>query len=60
MWHQYVRIKHCRIIFIESFARVNKLSLSGKILIHLVDRFLVMWPELAEKYDKAEYAGLLI
>lgn len=57
---QYTRLKNCRIIFIESFARVNSLSLSGKILIHLVDRFLVMWPELTQLHPRAEYAGMLI
>ncbi|KAJ9103239.1 hypothetical protein QFC21_002662 [Naganishia friedmannii] len=32
------------IIYVESFARVTSLSLSGKILKNLVDKFVVQWP----------------
>ncbi|CAG8601722.1 3833_t:CDS:2 [Ambispora gerdemannii] len=54
-------IKHVRIIYIESFARVNSLSLSGRLLLNFVDRFLVQWPYLAQKYpEKAEYFGVLV
>lgn len=35
-----------RTIFIESWARVTTLSLSGKIILPLVDRFLVQWSGL--------------
>ncbi|KAF5015973.1 hypothetical protein F66182_12501, partial [Fusarium sp. NRRL 66182] len=35
-----------RTVFIESWARVTTLSLSGKILLPFVDRFLVQWPNL--------------
>ena len=44
----------------ESFARVTALSLSGKILLYLADRFFVQWPALAHRYPKAEYAGILV
>ena len=49
-----------RTIFIESWARVKTLSLSGKLLLPLVDRFLVQWPGLQGKGEKAEYVGALI
>ncbi|XP_052902762.1 UDP-N-acetylglucosamine transferase subunit ALG14 homolog [Anopheles moucheti] len=39
----------CRIVFIESFCRVRNLSLSGRILLYIVDMFVVQWPELLEK-----------
>eukprot|EP01041_Mallomonas_annulata_P007681 gene7681-15725_t len=45
------------IIFVESFCRVETLSLSGKLLYYIADKFVVQWPELASKYDKAEYIG---
>ncbi|KTW28188.1 hypothetical protein T552_04140 [Pneumocystis carinii B80] len=48
------------IIFIESFARVKSLSLSGRILLYLVDRFIVQWPDLIKKSSKIEYYGILI
>lgn len=59
-----------QLIYIESFARVQRLSLSGKILHHFVDRFLVQWPALAdaEQSDnknnhwraRREYKGILV
>ncbi|KAK9390848.1 oligosaccharide biosynthesis protein Alg14 like-domain-containing protein [Lipomyces mesembrius] len=55
------RIKLTRLVYVESFARVNSLSLTGRILISMVDRFIVQWPSLAERYkDKGvEYFGIL-
>lgn len=63
-----------RTIFIESWARVTTLSLSGKIVLPLVDRFLVQWTGLEGKtgWDanwkarrgsapkRAEYVGALV
>ncbi|KAF2718622.1 glycosyltransferase family 1 protein [Polychaeton citri CBS 116435] len=50
-----------RIIYVESWARVKKLSLSGIILKNLVDRFIVQWPQLEKSAgSKAEYIGALI
>ena len=48
-----------RIIYVESFARVKTLSLSGKILYHFADRFIVQWSSLRELYPLAEYYGRL-
>lgn len=48
----------CKIIFCESFARVERLSFSGKLAYYLfADRFVVHWPELETKYHQAEYIG---
>ncbi|KAI7884878.1 asparagine-linked glycosylation 14 [Lichtheimia hyalospora FSU 10163] len=49
-----------QIIYVESFARVKSLSLTGKLLYPFVDRLLVQWPELQERYSKAEYRGILV
>lgn len=50
------------VIYIESLARVRSLSLSGYILNQLdwADKFLVQWPELAQKYPGTEYKGILV
>jgi len=40
-----------RSVYIESWARVRTLSLSGKILRWMVGRFLVQWPGLADEDD---------
>ncbi|KAL2013777.1 hypothetical protein VTN00DRAFT_1302 [Thermoascus crustaceus] len=54
-----------RTIFVESWARVKTLSLSGKILLPFADRFLVQWPYLEGKsawrgMRKTEYVGTLV
>lgn len=49
-----------RTIYIESWARVKKLSLSGKLLSGLVDRFVVQWPHLLERSRRGEYLGVLV
>jgi beta-1,4-N-acetylglucosaminyltransferase len=56
----FFRLMRCKLIFVESFARVADLSLSGKIMYHLADRFIIHWPTLLEKYPKAEYLGKLL
>ncbi|KAF2273242.1 oligosaccharide biosynthesis protein Alg14 like protein [Westerdykella ornata] len=51
----------CRTIYAESFARVTRLSLSGKILVWCVDRFLVQWEELeGAGRGRAEFWGVLV
>lgn len=50
-----------RTIYVESFARVKRLSLSGKLLLGTVDRFVVQWQGLVEgTHDVAEYHGVLV
>ena len=49
-----------RTVFIESWARVQTLSLSGRILRPVVDRFLVQWPQLGRRCEGAEYVGGLV
>ena len=64
------------IIYVESFARVTSLSLSGKILKNVVDKFIVQWPvdgstdatktegatagKAVGRDSKVQYAGWLI
>ncbi|KAK9454044.1 UDP-N-acetylglucosamine transferase subunit ALG14 [Dipodascopsis uninucleata] len=48
----------CRVIYMESLARVNSLSLTGRLIRPFTNRFIVQWPELAKKCN-AEYRGLL-
>lgn len=51
----------CRTVYVESFARVKTLSLSGKILVRIVDRFLVQWEELkGAGGGRAEFCGVLV
>lgn len=51
----------CKTIYVESFARVKTLSLSGKLLARLVERFVVQWEGLEGKGGgRAEYWGILV
>ncbi|XP_036045181.1 UDP-N-acetylglucosamine transferase subunit ALG14 homolog isoform X2 [Onychomys torridus] len=53
-------IKKVIIVYVESICRVETLSLSGKILRHLSDFFIVQWPTLKEKYPKSVYLGRIV
>jgi beta-1,4-N-acetylglucosaminyltransferase len=48
-----------RTVYIESYARVESLSLAGKVCYHLADRFLVQHACLANRLPRAVYAGSL-
>ncbi|KAI4981258.1 hypothetical protein ZWY2020_021743 [Hordeum vulgare] len=50
------------IFYIESIARVKKLSLSGLLLykLRMADQFFVQWPQLQQKCPRAQYAGRLM
>lgn len=55
-------IKWSSIFYVESIARVRKLSLSGLLLykLHMADQLFVQWPQLKEKYPRAHYVGRLM
>lgn len=49
-----------KIIFIESFSRINSPSLTGRIIFPISDLFIVQWEELQKFYGKrAVYGGQL-
>ncbi|KZO92794.1 glycosyltransferase family 1 protein [Calocera viscosa TUFC12733] len=48
-----------RTVYVESFARVRSLSLSGKLVRPFVDRFVVQWPE-ALGDGRGECGGWLV
>ncbi len=47
-------------IYLESLARIDGLSLSGKLVYFFVDHFLVQWEELGRRYRRAVYGGRVI
>lgn len=52
------KLMGCKIIFIESFCRINTASKGGKWIYPVADLFLVQWKELVKKYgSKAQYRG---
>ncbi|MEM5792879.1 MAG: PssD/Cps14F family polysaccharide biosynthesis glycosyltransferase [Candidatus Aenigmatarchaeota archaeon] len=49
-----------KIVFIESFCRTKKPSLSGKILYPISDLFIIQWKRLKKYFPRAIYGGTLI
>ncbi len=49
-----------RTIYLESLARIENLSLSGKLVYFFADHFLVQWEQLAHKYRRAVYGGRVV
>ncbi len=49
-----------KLIYVESGARVNTPSKTGKLLYKYSDLFIVQWKPLLEYYPKAIYGGLLL
>ncbi len=48
-----------KVIYIESFARMNSVNKTGKFLYKYADLFIVQWEELLKYYPKAVYGGWL-
>lgn len=59
---QVAGLRWSSIFYIESIARVRKLSLSGLLLykLHLTDQFVVQWPQLQSKYPRSQYVGRIM
>ncbi|HUL21092.1 MAG TPA: PssD/Cps14F family polysaccharide biosynthesis glycosyltransferase [Thermodesulfobacteriota bacterium] len=49
-----------KLIFLDSIARIEDISLTGKVLLPIVDLFLVQWEELARRHKKARFWGRVI
>lgn len=45
------------IVYVESFCRVKSLSLSGKLIYPIADKFIVQWRGLMSDHSRAEYLG---
>ncbi|KAE7996245.1 hypothetical protein FH972_000981 [Carpinus fangiana] len=57
-----VGIRWSSIFYVESIARVRRLSLSGLLLykLQIADQFFVQWPQLQRQYPRAHYVGCLM
>lgn len=50
-------IPSLKIIYIESYCRTKHLSLTSRLMLPIVDRAIVQWPELVKLDGKLEYIG---
>lgn len=46
-----------KLIYIESFAKVNTGTLTGRLMYRIADHFLVQWESMLKVYPKAVYKG---
>jgi len=46
-----------KLVYIESFAKVNSPTLTGRLLYHFADRFYVQWEQMLEIYPRAIWLG---
>jgi beta-1,4-N-acetylglucosaminyltransferase len=52
------KILGIKTIFIECYTRIDTPTITGKLVYHVSNSFLVLWPEMLSKYGKkAEYLG---
>lgn len=50
-----------KIIFLESFCRIEEPSFSGRLVFPIADMFFVQWKEMLQKYgEKAIYRGAIV
>lgn len=46
-----------KIIFIESFAKINSPTLTGRLMYKIADQFYVQWESMLEHYPNAIFKG---
>lgn len=47
-------------VYIETVAKVNVPTVTGRFMYHLADRFFYQWPYLKEHFPKGRYIGLIL
>jgi UDP-N-acetylglucosamine:LPS N-acetylglucosamine transferase len=53
------RLLGARIVYVESFTRIDGPSLSCRLIAPVADRIYAQWPELKRRLPRARYAGNL-
>lgn len=51
------KLKGKKVIFIESFAKINSQTISGRIVYKFADLFIIQWEELKRFYPNAVFGG---
>lgn len=49
-----------KVVWVDSIANIEKLSLSGRLIRPWADLMLTQWPEVAELYSNVDYVGELV
>lgn len=53
----FTKILGGKVIFIESFAKVNSPTVTGKIVYKFADEFYIQWEEMKKVYPDSNYEG---
>jgi beta-1,4-N-acetylglucosaminyltransferase len=51
------RLRGMKVVYVESFTRIESPSLSGRLVAPIANRVYAQWPELTGALRKARYAG---
>ena len=51
------RLRRARVVYVESLTRIDGPSLSCRLIAPVANRLYGQWPEFAEGFPKARYAG---
>lgn len=54
------KLMGAKVVYVESFARVTDLSMTGKLVYPFADLFMVQWDGLQKRYPKAVFKGGLL
>ena len=54
------RLHGCRCVYVESLTRIDRLSLSGRMVYPLAHAFFAQWPGAAATRRRARHAGSLL
>jgi UDP-N-acetylglucosamine:LPS N-acetylglucosamine transferase len=46
-----------KIIYIETFANIHTKTITGRLIYHFADEFIVQWESMLKLYPKATYGG---
>jgi len=55
-----VKLMHGKVVWIDSISQPDRLTLSGRIVRHFADLFLVQWPALEQRYRNVKYVGAVL
>jgi hypothetical protein len=53
----FARLAGARVVYVESFTRIDSISLSCRLIRPVADRVYVQWPEAAGLVRGARYVG---
>jgi beta-1,4-N-acetylglucosaminyltransferase len=55
----FAKLLRAQVIFVESFSRVRRLSMTGRLMRGIADLYFIQWEELRQAASGAIYAGRL-